>query len=224
MRNTVIDRIKRYAEKDEKIFLITGDAGFGVLDGYKKDIPDRFLNMGVAEQNMISFAAGLGLAGYKVFVYNIVPFILFRCYEQVRNDICYQRLPVTLIGIGSGVTYAPQGITHYSVEDIAIARTLPNMVILSPADTFEAEKSAEYAYRSTDPVYIRLAKSGEPDIHKEYPESIAAPLVIRDGGEVALLFHGSIGPEVMRAVEGMEHSPIVISLPMVQPFRSEMLL
>lgn len=119
---------------------MSGDAGYGVLDEYKKCFPNRYLNLGVAEQNMISFSAGLGLAGYNVFIYNIVPFVLYRCYEQVRNDICYQRLPVTLIGIGSGVTYAPQGITHYGVEDVSIARTLPNLVILSPSDPIEAEK------------------------------------------------------------------------------------
>ena len=131
MRNSVIERITKEAEKRKDVFLITGDAGFGVLDNYKKLFPENFLNLGVAEQNMIGIASGLGLIGFKVFVYNIVPFLLYRCYEQVRNDICYQNVPVTLIGIGSGVTYSPQGVTHYSVEDIALARTLPNLVILS---------------------------------------------------------------------------------------------
>ncbi|ODS30339.1 MAG: transketolase pyridine binding subunit [Candidatus Scalindua rubra] len=140
MRNTVINKITEYAEEDKNVFFVSGDAGYGVLDEYKKCFPNRYLNLGVAEQNMISFSAGLGLAGYNVFIYNIVPFVLYRCYEQVRNDICYQRLPVTLIGIGSGVTYAPQGITHYGVEDVSIARTLPNLVILSPSDPIEAEK------------------------------------------------------------------------------------
>ena len=166
MRNTVINKITEVAKKNKNIFIITGDAGFGVLDEYKNSFPKRFLNLGIAEQNTISFAGGLALTGYKVFVYNIVPFVMYRCYEQVRNDICYQKLPVILIGIGSGVTYAPQGVTHYSVEDVALAKTLPNLTILSPADPYEAALCAEYALKSKNPVYIRIAKSGEPKIHK----------------------------------------------------------
>ncbi|KKK74677.1 hypothetical protein LCGC14_2881390, partial [marine sediment metagenome] len=222
MRNSLINTIVKYAEKDKKLFLISGDAGYGVLDEYKKRFPDRYLNMGVAEQNMISFAAGLGLTGYKVFVYNIIPFVLYRCYEQVRNDICYQRLPIALIGIGSGVTYAPQGITHYAVEDIAIARTLPNLVILSPSDPRESEKCAEFALKSRVPVYIRVAKSGEPLIHKNDIKDITKPLVISEGKEIAILFHGSIGIEVIKALENMGKRPTVISVPMIQPldFRS----
>lgn len=224
MRNTVINKIFDKAKEDKQIFLITGDAGFGVLDKFRNDFPHRFLNLGVAEQNMISFAAGLGLTGFKVFVYNIAPFVLYRCYEQVRNDICYQKVPVTLIGIGSGVTYAPQGVTHYSVEDIAVARTLPNMVILSPADPVEAEGCAEYAIKSRNPVYIRIAKSGEPVIHTENIKDITKPIVLRTGSNVAVLFHGSISSEVVKAVEGTEKSPTVISIPMLQPLDFDYLL
>lgn len=217
MRNTVINKITESANDLKNIFLITGDAGFGVLDEFKVRFPDRFLNLGIAEQNTIGFSAGLALVGYKVIVYNIVPFIMYRCYEQVRNDICYQNLPVVLIGIGSGVTYAPQGVTHYSVEDIAIARTLPNLTILSPCDSSEAEKCAEFAMKSNGPVYIRLAKSGEPLIHRNKLRSIKEPLVLREGKKVAVLFHGSIGIEVARATENMKKCPLVISVPMLQP-------
>lgn len=224
MRNSIISKITEYSKKDKNIFLVTGDAGYGVLDEYKKNFPDRFLNLGVAEQNMISFSAGLALAGYKVFIYNIIPFLLYRCYEQVRNDICYQQLPVTLIGIGSGVTYAPQGVTHYSIEDIAIARTLPNLVILSPSDPKEAEKCAEFAFDSKNPVYIRIAKSGEPVLHKNAIKDITKPLVIKDGKKIAVLFHGSIGSEIMKALEDMEENPKVIAIPMVQPLDFDFLV
>ncbi len=224
MRNSLINTIIKYAEKDKKLFLISGDAGYGVLDEYKKRFSNRYLNIGVAEQNMISFAAGLGLTGYKVFVYNIIPFVLYRCYEQVRNDICYQRLSVTLIGIGSGVTYAPQGFTHYAVEDIAIARTLPNLVIFSPSDPRESEKCVEFALKSKVPVYIRVVKSGEPLIHKKDIKDITKPLVISQGKEIAILFHGSIGIEVIKASENMEKHPTVISVPMIQPLDFSYLL
>jgi len=218
MRNSVINEIKVLAERDSDLFLICGDAGFGVLDEFQSKFPKRFLNLGIAEQNMIGFAAGLGLVGYNVFVYNIVPFVLYRCYEQVRNDICYQRIPVTLIGIGSGVTYAPGGMTHYSVEDIAIARSLPNLVILSPSDPIEALESVKYAHQSKHPVYIRIAKSGEPIIQNNGSIDIARPNVVRQGKDVAVLFHGSISYEVMEAVKSLDRKVTAISIPMIQPF------
>ena len=217
MRSSVIKAIYDYAAKNKKVFLITGDAGYGVLDEYRKHFPRRFLNLGIAEQNTISFSAGMSLAGHKVFVYNIAPFVLYRCFEQVRNDICYQKLPVTLIGIGSGVTYAPQGVTHYSVEDIALARTLPNLTILSPCDPQEARLCAEYSFKSKSPVYIRIAKSGEPRIHHRKIKSVQTPIVIRKGKGVAVLFHGSVAVEVIKAVEGLKIKPKVVSMPLIKP-------
>src|SRR5690242_9623991 len=129
MRNAFIDTILASCGQRDDIFIISGDAGLGVFDNFKEKFPGRFLNLGAAEQNTISFAAGLALTGFKVVVYNIIPFVLYRCYEQVRNDICYQDLPIILAGIGSGLTYSPQGMTHYSIEDLGIARTLPNLTV-----------------------------------------------------------------------------------------------
>ncbi|MDR4503630.1 MAG: hypothetical protein MRK01_02415 [Candidatus Scalindua sp.] len=223
MRNSVSTKICEFANKDKNVFLIVGDAGFGVWENYREQFPKRFLNMGVAEQNMISFAAGLGLSGYKVFVYNIIPFLLYRCYEQVRNDICYQRVPVTLLGIGSGVTYAPGGVTHYGVEDLLLARTLPNMEIMSPSDPLEAELCIEHAYKSKNPTYIRIPKSGEPVIHTNAPNDISRPIVVKKGKDVAILFHGSVSIEVVKATDGMEPSPMLISVPMIQPLDTSFL-
>lgn len=217
MRNIVMNKVADYAQQNEKVFVVTGDSGCGVLDGYQKQFPDRYLNLGIAEQNMISFSAGLSLSGYKVFVYNIIPFLLYRCYEQVRNDICYQQLPVTLIGIGSGVTYAPQGMTHYAIEDIGLARTLSNLVILSPCDPIEAQAAIEFAFESDKPVYIRLAKSLEPTFHTQSIKDIRKPQILQEGSQVAVLFHGSISEEVMTAVKTISPSPLVISVAMIQP-------
>ncbi|MFC1520868.1 transketolase family protein [Elusimicrobiota bacterium] len=217
MRNTVVNKIFEYAKKNRNMFFITGDAGFGVLDSYQKELPDRYLNLGVAEQNMMSFAAGLGLAGFRPVVYNIVPFMLYRCYEQVRNDICYQRLPAILIGIGTGVTYAPGGITHYSVEDIAIARTLPNLTILSPIDPLEARECVEFAIKCKGPVYIRIAKAGDGNIHERRVRSILDPIMLKHGKDIAVIFHGSVGSEVVKAIDSMPFAPMVISTPMLVP-------
>jgi transketolase len=181
MRNSFVNTIIDSCNKRDDIFILSGDAGLGVFDQFKEDYPDRFLNMGLAEQNTIGFAAGLAMSGYRVVVYNIIPFVLYRCYEQVRNDICYQKLPVVLVGIGSGVTYAPMGMTHYSIEDIGLARTLPNMTVISPCDPIEARLAAAHALESTTPLYVRLAKRGEPDIHTNSDFDILKPQVIRQG-------------------------------------------
>lgn len=226
MRNAFINTVLDACAQREDIFIISGDAGLGVFDDFKERYPQRFLNLGVAEQNMTGFAAGLAMTGFKVVVYNIIPFILYRCYEQVRNDICYQELPVVLVGIGSGVTYAPMGMSHYAVEDIGIASTLPNLQVLSPCDPVEARCAANHALAASQPVYVRLAKRGEPDLNPGKIEDIALPQVLREGGQVALLCHGSITEEVLKAhamlvAEGC--CPLLVSVPMVQPLPVEQL-
>lgn len=220
MRNTFIDTILAACASRDDIFIISGDAGLGVFDSFKETYPDRFLNLGVAEQNMISFAAGMAMTGSRVIIYNIIPFVLYRCYEQVRNDICYQELPVVLVGIGSGITYAPMGMTHYSVEDLGLVQTLPNLVTISPMDPVEARVAAEYALDATLPVYVRLAKRGEPVFHNATAFDITAPQVIREGTDTAILFHGSISNEVMAAYEVLRkenRAPLLVSVPTVQP-------
>jgi transketolase len=224
LRNTFINTIIEACGSRKDIFIISGDAGLGVFDEFQNKFTDKFLNLGVAEQNMISFAAGLSLTGIKPYVYNIIPFLLYRCYEQVRNDVCYQRLPVILVGIGSGVTYAPQGMTHYSVEDIGIAQTLPNLTVISPIDPIEAKLAAQYSLDSENPVYVRLAKRGEPEIHLKTTFDISIPQVIREGSEIAILFHGSISSEVMEAYNRLSNesiSPLVVSVPLLQPLNKE---
>jgi transketolase len=227
MRNTFMNTVIDALKTREDLFILAGDAGLGVFDDVKQAYPERFQNLGVAEQNTIGMASGLAMTGFKVYVYNIIPFVLYRCYEQVRNDICYQKLPVTLVGIGSGITYAPQGMTHYSVEDIGLARTLPNLTVISPCDPVEAKRAAEYSLKSTMPLYVRLAKRGEPVVHSNDDIDITLPLVLRDGTDVAVLFHGSIVAEVLKAHEQLASEgihPLIVSVPMLQPLRKEVLL
>jgi len=227
MRNAFIDTILAACRTRDDIFILSGDAGLGVFDQFKAEYPDRFRNMGVAEQNTISFAAGLALTGYKVFVYNIIPFVLYRCYEQVRNDICYQELPVVLVGTGSGITYAPMGMSHYSVEDIGLVQTLPNLVAISPMDPVEAEAAAAYALHCDRPVYVRLAKRGEPCYSREASLDISVPQVVREGRDAAIVFHGSISLEVMAAAEVLQAQgcrPLLVSVPMIQPLATGALL
>ncbi len=221
--NTLFDACR----KRDDIFIISGDAGLGVFDDFKKDHPHRFLNMGVAEQNTMSFAAGMSMAGYKVVVYNIIPFLLYRAFEQVRNDICYQKLPVILAGIGSGLTYAPQGMTHYSIEDIGIARSMPNLSIISPIDPVEAQQAALHALNADHPVYVRLAKHGEPVLHASQTPDITHPIVLQEGEHIGLICHGSVGDEIVNAGQELTQIgivPRIISIPMVQPLPTPMLV
>ena len=227
MRNTFIKTLTDISHSDDSVYIISGDAGFGVFEDYKSLKPDRFINAGIAEANMIGYSAGLAMTGFNVFVYNIIPFVLYRCYEQVRNDICYQKVPVTLIGIGSGLTYAPAGMTHYGVEDLTICQTLPNLVVISPSDPVETEAAVRYAAKSENPVYIRVAKSGEQVVRVSGCSDILSPAVISDGGEVAILTYGSIINEAVTAVETLKNkgiSPRLISVPTIQPFPGEKIM
>ena len=220
MRNTFSDTIIAELKNRDDIFIISGDAGLGVFDDFSKQRPDRFLNLGVAEQNMLSHAAGMAMAGFKVFVYNIVPFVIYRSFEQVRNDICYQELPVTMIGIGSGLTYAPQGMTHYSVEDLTVAMTMPNLRVFSPADPAEARAAAHACLASDTPCYVRLAKRGEPVLHANPPTDVSKPLLLAEGKDVAIVVHGPIAAEALAAATRLREqgiNPRVISVPQISP-------
>ena len=164
MRNTFIDILLQRAKKDERIILITGDLGYGVVDQFARDLPGQFLNFGINEQTMMSAAAGLASQGFKPFVYSIGNFPTFRCLEQIRNDVCYMDLDVTIVALGAGFAYGTAGYSHHLVEDISAISPLPNMRIFSPADTYETEKAAEKVLSLTGPKYVRLGKGGEGDI------------------------------------------------------------
>jgi len=211
MRNSVASRIKDIAKIDENLFVIAGDAGLGVWDDFKTS--KQFINPGVNEQLDIGFGAGLSIMGHKVIYYNIAPFVIMRPYEFVRNDICYQELPIILIGTGSGITYAPAGVTHYVVEDITLASTMPNLDIFSPADPVEAVKCFEYAYKSKNPSYIRIAKNGEDIIHKSDIDITKPIFINKNQSKNILIIHGSIVDEVSKILEIIDIN--IVTVPML---------
>lgn len=196
MRNAISDEICNYAKNNKNFFLISGDAGLGVWDKYQAEFTEQFLNPGINEALCVGMASGMALCGKKVVYYNISPFTLMRPYEQVRNDICYQELPVILIGTGAGLTYAPSGMTHYAIEDIALALSLPNLDIYSPASPKEARAAFQNAMNSHNPSYIRIEKSGEKEIHKDNVD-INSLNFVKNSGRNLIISHGSIVTECL---------------------------
>jgi transketolase len=156
MRDKFIATLTRLAEADPDLMLLTGDLGFGVLTDFAARFPRQYLNVGVAEQNMTGVAAGLALAGKRVFTYSIANFPTLRCLEQIRNDVCYHDLPVTIVSIGGGLSYGPLGFSHQATEDLAIMRALPNMTVVAPGDDDEAEAATVALSALGGPAFLRL--------------------------------------------------------------------
>jgi len=167
MRNTLINCLITQARVDDRIFVITPDLGYSLLEPFAAEFPDRFLNVGIAEQNAMGVAAGLALSGKSVYVYSIIPFVTMRCFEQVRVDVAYMNTNVKLIGVGAGLSYGPAGATHHAIEDIAIMRALPNMTICCPGDPVEVRELINRSFEHSAPMYIRLGRNGEPTIHPQ---------------------------------------------------------
>ena len=201
MRDAFIKKLALMASSDEKIFLLVGDLGYGVVDDFAKSFPKQFLNAGVAEQNMMGMAAGLAHSGYKVFVYSIANFPTIRCLEQIRNDVCYHNLDVTIVAIGAGFGYGTLGYSHFAIEDLAVLRCLPNLNIYSPGDSYELEVSLDQIATDKRPNYLRLGKNGEKPLLGATLENPFSARVIKEGrGKFAVLSTGNIGIEVTKAL------------------------
>jgi len=170
MRTAFIQQLTTEARRNPRIFLVVGDLGFSVVEPFAAEFPDRFLNAGVAEQNMTGVAAGLASEGYHVFTYSIANFPTFRCAEQIRNDIAYHNLPVTVVAVGGGLAYGNLGYSHHAVQDLALMRSFPGMLMACPGDPHEARAVVSYLSRTPQPSYLRLGKAGEPEVHSSAVE------------------------------------------------------
>ncbi len=170
MRNAFIDELVNLAAVHPHIALVVGDLGYSVVEPFADRFPDRFINAGVAEQNMTGLAAGMASEGYHVFTYSIANFPTFRCAEQIRNDVDYHRLPVTIVAVGGGLAYGALGYSHHAVQDYALMRVMPNMLIAAPGDPMEVRACMRYLIEHPQPSYLRLGKAGEPCFHQGVPE------------------------------------------------------
>lgn len=160
MRDAVLERIYHLMKSDSDIFVVSADFGSPVLDRIRSEFPERFINVGIAEQNLINVCAGLALEGFKVFAYAIAPFITMRCYEQIRVNLALlsqlREMNVTLIGVGAGYSYVVSGPTHQCYEDITIMRALPNMRVYSPSDWYQAQSLVDHCLKGNGISYLRL--------------------------------------------------------------------
>ena len=225
MRTTFINTLIELAKKDERIFLITPDMGYSVLEKYRDEFPDRFLNSGITEQNSISIAAGLAVSGKIVYVYDIIQFVTMRCFEQVRLDLAYNQTNVKLVGIGAGLTYGSLGTSHHAIEDIAIMRAIPNMSVLCPGDPIETRELTCRSYETFGPMYIRLGKNGEPRIHPDGTRiEIGKAIDVTDGKDFALITTSNTLEIGKRWVDEWKDENIdvnLISMPSIKPFDDE---
>jgi len=228
MRDAFADEITSLAARDERIVLLSGDIGNRLFDRYKLRLPDRFINCGVAEANMISMTSGLALSGMRPIAYTINSFITVRCLEQIRVDLCYHNVPGIIVGVGGGLSYASLGGTHHSCEDIAFLRVLPNMTVICPGDPVETRLALRAALKHEGPVFIRLGKKGERIIHKQIPSfSIGKAIVARTGSEICLLGTGNVLPLTLEAADCLAHKGInaqVISFHTIKPLDRELLM
>ena len=219
MRTNFINSLSNLAVKDKKIFLLCGDLGFSVLEEFIDQFPDRFLNLGVSEQNMSLVASGLAMEGYNVFVYSIGNFPTLRAMEQVRYDICYHNLNVTLVSVGGGYAYGSLGPSHHSTEDFAMLRSLPNMLLGAPADPVQANLITSFFAKRKGPGYIRLNKSGEPKIHKDLSIKELKPgeiiRVIKGEEKVAVLSNSAILGEALSQIKNKSLGYSLYSCPFI---------
>jgi transketolase len=169
MRNAFIEELVSLASQHPHIALVVGDLGYSVIEPFADRFPERFINAGVAEQNMTGLAAGMASEGYHVFTYSIANFPTFRCAEQIRNDVDYHRLPVTVVSVGGGLAYGALGYSHHAVQDYALMRSFPNMLIAAPGDPMEVRACMRYLVAHPQPSYLRLGKAGEPNFHAAVP-------------------------------------------------------
>ena len=196
MRNTFADAFYAAAMRDKRLAMVVADISpAGSLQRFREEFPERFINTGVAEQVMIGLSAGMALRGMRPFAYTIATFALFRPFEFIRDDLCYQNLPVTVVGIGGGVTYSTLGATHHAQEDVAVATAMPNMTVLAPCDPAETRQATLWcAQQERGPVYLRLGKAGEPVLSDQAvdPWEFGRIRYLRRGADVCVLSYGPI--------------------------------
>ena len=199
MRDHFIKELTKQAKLNPSILLITGDLGFGVFDDFRRLLPNQFINAGVAVQNMTAMACGLAMEGHKVFTYSIGNFATLRCLEQIRNDICYHNVDVTIVSIGGGFSYGQLGISHFATEDLSVMRAIPNIVVLTPSSNDQVVEMMRAINSMQCPKYLRLDKDFGPDVLEAPSFMLGKINRLIDGTDVTIICVGGIVNEALKA-------------------------
>lgn len=209
MRAAVIKKLEELMLTDDDIVVITGDLGFLLFDRIREKFPKRFYNAGISEQSMVGIAAGLAKEGKKVILYSIIPFLLYRPFEQILLDVCYHRLPVIFLGSGDGFSYGVEGFTHYGLNDLSLTLQIPNMRVYAPAETSEAVKFLEESLKKSEPSYIRLSKEKNPNFNKKRKNKNGFT-ILEESDKITVLSTGTISFNVAEAIDKLKNDGIFV--------------
>jgi transketolase len=199
MREAFVRALSELASEDPSVMLVNGDLGFGVLDDFVARFPNSYVNAGIAEQNMTALACGMALEGARAYTYSIANFPTLRCLEQLRNDVCYHAVPVTVVAVGGGFSYGPLGMSHFATEDLAVMRAMPGMTVIAPSDPWQAYELTRQLHERGQPAYLRIDKdqAGNPPA----PVELGKIRLVRDGDEAIIFATGAIVGEAVAAAD-----------------------
>lgn len=225
MQSAYIGKLMELAEKDQRILHILADSGTGFDEMFRRNFPERILNFGISEENMVSAAAGMATCGKIPFVYTAGAFLAYRSMEFIRDDICFQNLNVKIVGMGAGLSWSTLGPTHHTTEDISILRSLPNITILSPATPFQVSACVLKAYEIDGPVYIKIGMNKEKEF---FDSNYSLPCngidSICQGEDLLILSSGSILEEADKVITLLDKDGIkagLINVCSIKPFSDE---
>jgi len=216
MRQAFVQTLVELAARDSRILLLTADLGYLALEPFMEKHPDRFFNVGVAEQNMVGLATGLAEAGFIPYVYSIAPFAVLRPYEFIRNGPVQHRLPVRIVGVGGGLEYGTNGLSHYGLEDIAVMRAQPGLTVIAPADASQARRAVAATWNLPGPVYYRIGKDDKaivPGLDGRF--ELGKLQVLREGADLLLIAMGSVATEAAAAVQVLASRGVSCSLAII---------
>jgi transketolase len=228
MRKAFITELVKQSRINKDIYLLVADVGYNLVEPFQQEFPDRFINVGIAEQAMIGIASGLAMQGKKVFCYSLGNFPTLRCLEQIRNDVCYHNLDVKIVSSGAGLYYGSLGSSHHATEDIAVMRSLPNMAVISPCDSIECSETIKQCVSNKSPMFIRLQGGNDKEIynHKIGRKIISGGIILGGNYKITIIYTGVIGKNVLQASNillGENIGVNVISLPVIKPIDREII-
>lgn len=228
MRATFINTLTEMARKDSRIMCVIGDTGYSVFESFEAEFGNRFINVGIAEQNFIGVGAGLAAMGMKPYLYNVVSFMTLRATEEIMLDVCYQDNPVVLVGVGGGYAYATAGPTHHALQDIATMTMMPNMTVVCPGDPIEMRAVMLESLEYNKPLYIRIGRSVDPVVHKKTIDfEIGKALLMREGADGVIFATGTMLKDAVKVCDILESSGINValySMHTIKPLDKEIIL